>query len=623
MAGLNTFAHVGDTSVSEGLDGEKFERHSEFDIKLREKIDYDPHFEFYYTTEAIPEDTVAFMEGDHWVFDVDDYSKVTAVKFVLKDTVSIEPGEKVSFIMNAKAPLDNSLDDGQHANGSLGVSTDGKRFNESNLAMFELVRYSVSGNIFDDFNEDSIKGSEQDLENVIVKLYGASGVIETHTDEHGNYSFELDDEGEYFIDVELQDDYNFSEISNNNDGSQVDPNTGRSKKFKLDIDNRDAVLNVGMFKDETQLVIDNIALKSNGDKIEDTHTFDFMINVDNAPYNGVLKVNGKAKVIRDGKVRLSQKDLGRIEISNLDKEVSYEVIMDEHNLFTTTPDLVINGVIENYVTELTYVNTIDQKDTDLVTEKTWINGPSVKETINIVLKRDGEIIKEESLTDGNTVIEWGNHPLRDVDGRDFVYTVDEVNVPEHYIKVVQGMNIANTYVVETMNLEVRKQWVGKSLDEVKFDLFKNDEKINTFTLSKDKDWTLEIKDLDKTDINGKLIEYRVVEHDYVGYLSEVIQEGNSFVITNTQVLPEEPGEGQQPDEETPKEELPKDEETPKNEDPKVDIPSSGDKEDNSNTEKTGGERLPSTGVSSMPIIMAFGLVCLGFILKRKSIVEKS
>lgn len=45
--------------------------------------------------------------------------------------------------------------------------------------------------------------------------------------------------------------------------------------------------------------------------------------------------------------------------------------------------------------------------------------------------QDGSIIQEKELKDGETQIAWGSLPLRDVDGREYIYQVDEPEVPAH------------------------------------------------------------------------------------------------------------------------------------------------------------------------------------------------
>ena len=83
---------------------------------------------------------------------------------------------------------------------------------------------------------------------------------------------------------------------------------------------------------------------------------------------------------------------------------------------------------------------------DITVEKVWVKAPLRKPTVEIQLYRNGEAYgKPITLNNGTTKYTWTNLELTDEKGNEYVYTVDEVKVPEGYIKSVDGLVITNTY----------------------------------------------------------------------------------------------------------------------------------------------------------------------------------
>jgi len=84
--------------------------------------------------------------------------------------------------------------------------------------------------------------------------------------------------------------------------------------------------------------------------------------------------------------------------------------------------------------------------TSIAANKVWVGGPAVHPDVTFQLYRDNVALgKPITLTNGNTRAVWADLPDRDIQGREYVYTVDEVGVPDGYTKTVSGNTFTNTY----------------------------------------------------------------------------------------------------------------------------------------------------------------------------------
>ena len=62
-------------------------------------------FKVYYNTGSdLPDNPAEGVNADGWVENVDDYSKVTALKIVMVNPEVIEPGEDINFDVPMKSP---------------------------------------------------------------------------------------------------------------------------------------------------------------------------------------------------------------------------------------------------------------------------------------------------------------------------------------------------------------------------------------------------------------------------------------------------------------------------------------------------------------------------------------
>ena len=108
------------------------------------------------------------------------------------------------------------------------------------------------------------------------------------------------------------------------------------------------------------------------------------------------------------------------------------------------------NVPENYTKSedgLKVINTYVSPKIEVTGEKVWIGGSSQRPTIELQLYRNGEAFGELiKLVNGKTKYIWENLDLTDMDGKAYIYTVDEINVPLDYTKEVSedGLTVRNT-----------------------------------------------------------------------------------------------------------------------------------------------------------------------------------
>ena len=99
------------------------------------------------------------------------------------------------------------------------------------------------------------------------------------------------------------------------------------------------------------------------------------------------------------------------------------------------------------VDDLTVINTYKSPKINVTGTKEWVNGPQDRPTIELQLYRDGVALGDSvELLSGDTTHTWTGLDRTDSDGNDYIYTVDEINVPDNYEKVAIGLKVTNTYV---------------------------------------------------------------------------------------------------------------------------------------------------------------------------------
>lgn len=249
---------------------------------------------------------------------------------------------------------------------------------------------------------------------------------------------------------------------------------------------------------------------------------------------------------------------GVLEIGNLPlrtyylKEVKaptgYVVSEDELEVVVNTAvgnnkdnPIVAIGIFEN-----------TKEKTEVTAAKIWQDGSSPRPTVWFKLFRQiGSENKEQvpdaeikALANGTTEVTWEGLDKTNIDGVDYIYTVEEVSAdgtdftPEDYVKAENGLTITNYYVSPTdASAKALKVWAGEPEDRL------IDRPTTWFKLYRQLPGETEavevpgaeIKELSagitevvwtglvKTDVNGK---------EYSFLVKEVDSDGNDFVPEN-------------------------------------------------------------------------------------------
>lgn len=201
--------------------------------------------------------------------------------------------------------------------------------------------------------------------------------------------------------------------------------------------------------------------------------------------------------------------------------------------------------------------TLYTEDTKISVEKVWDDNNDQDgirpTTIKVQLYADGKASgRTVELSENNNWKYTWNNLSKQKAGEDIVYTVDEVEVPDGYIKTVTSkgtaFTITNTHTPETTAVKVTKIWKDsndkyqKRPDSIEVQLYKSvagkiDAVGDPVELSENNGWKYTWSNLAKQE-KGVTIIYSVDEVEVPeGYSKTVVRENDgkvvSFVITNS------------------------------------------------------------------------------------------
>ncbi len=199
---------------------------------------------------------------------------------------------------------------------------------------------------------------------------------------------------------------------------------------------------------------------------------------------------------------------------------------------------------------ITITNTHTPEETEVAVKKVWAdndNQDGARPTsIVMQLKKNGENYQTATLTapetgDKNT---WSytfeNLPMYDHSTTPIEWTVDEVEVPEDYIKtgpVVENgvIVITNTHTPETIDIIGTKTWIdadnqdGIRPGSITVRLYADETEVDSATVNASSLWGYSFEDLPKYRDQGTLIAYTIAEDKVDGYEATY----NNYNITNT------------------------------------------------------------------------------------------
>ncbi|MFA1818863.1 Cna B-type domain-containing protein [Virgibacillus oceani] len=243
-------------------------------------------------------------------------------------------------------------------------------------------------------------------------------------------------------------------------------------------------------------------------------------------------------------------DEGILQIGNLPLRTYYLVeeeappgyVLSEEELELVV-DTAYDNNEENIVSD-TFENT--KEKTDVTGTKVWEGGETVRpDSIELQPYRDGGAYESVKLESGETEYTWTDLDVTDIDGNEYVYTVDEVEVPDHFEKTISedGLTITNEYIVEQVSVTVNKIWDDADNQDgirpesiiVKL-LADGEETDQELTLDEDNNWAGSFNRLPATDRAGNEVSYTIEELAVNGYESEVETDEDdpyNFNLTNT------------------------------------------------------------------------------------------
>ncbi|HHW94100.1 MAG TPA: Cna B-type domain-containing protein [Clostridiaceae bacterium] len=255
--------------------------------------------------------------------------------------------------------------------------------------------------------------------------------------------------------------------------------------------------------------------------------------------------------------------------------IGYETIKPDQNgawtlTVTKLPKYGSNGKLINYSIKERKVNGYEAEITgdvasgfkvrnclksELKTEiegtKTWVDSDNQDGkrpnsiTINLYKKvGDGEVtfVKSQAVSaDANGDWTWTFAGLPKYEGEtEIVYSITEDEV-DGYTTTVNGYDVTNTYMPETLTISGSKTWIdnnnqdGKRPESIKINLYKQVGggevtfvKSQTVTPDANGDWVWTFADLPKYEA-GKEIVYTITEDEVEGYDSDVV----GYNVTNT------------------------------------------------------------------------------------------
>lgn len=102
--------------------------------------------------------------------------------------------------------------------------------------------------------------------------------------------------------------------------------------------------------------------------------------------------------------------------------------------------------------KLVFENIFEIPKTDITMTKKWVGGPAVKPAIHVQLLRDGKPFGDKVQLRDTTTYTWKDLDKTDETGKPYVYTVEEVTVPNAYKATYSEdtLTITNTWTKEEL-----------------------------------------------------------------------------------------------------------------------------------------------------------------------------
>jgi LPXTG-motif cell wall-anchored protein len=187
---------------------------------------------------------------------------------------------------------------------------------------------------------------------------------------------------------------------------------------------------------------------------------------------------------------------------------------------------------------LTVTNTFIVPKISITGYKEWIGGP--KPNVAIQLYQNGKSYGN-SVTFSATELKhtWVDLPKTDENGNDYIYTIDEPNVPVNYAKTFSAdkLTVINTYTSPTQKVTVEKKWKNgpSTKPTIQVQLYQNEEEYGApveFAYGKTSHtWTVDVTDNEGEDYVYSAKEVMVPDNYEATYSSD------GLTVTNTYIVP--------------------------------------------------------------------------------------
>ncbi|MGV4325060.1 Cna B-type domain-containing protein [Trueperella pyogenes] len=253
--------------------------------------------------------------------------------------------------------------------------------------------------------------------------------------------------------------------------------------------------------------------------------------------DGTLVDGGRVSIKPDSKGRWNHEFTGLPKYSEGDskKPIKYEV--KEVNV----PDGYTSKVIGDQSAGFTVVNTYTPETVSVEGVKTWddannqdgLRPASIQVQLLANGKPHGKPVEVKADEKGEWKYSFVDLP-KFAEGKQIVYSVAEVKVPEGYVSKADGMNLKNTHKPATVSVEGTKTWDdannqdGKRPESITIRLLKNGVEADSRTVTAAQKWAWSFTDLPKFD-KGQEIVYTITEDAVSGYSAKM----SGYNVTNT------------------------------------------------------------------------------------------
>ena len=528
---LDILPYDGDIAIVPCQSGEYKPRGSAFRTPL---VSIDPHekFDFYYTTDPVKPTTQENYSAN-WVTTVDDMSRVTMIKAVLKDNQKIDVNEEVHIHTHNFIEDDNTILDGEKAYNSFALSmNDGLSFVEA-LKVEVQVTYPKRDVRLE---KSDVNDPNRKLHNAVFTVYEVGGAGD------GSDLIVLDD------------------VKTNIDGIAYFPNLLVGKEYYLI--EKAAPEGYAKFEEKIYFTIEPETEENTGPQdlkvTNDIPRVDVSGNKiweDNDDQDGkrpasitinlYKKVGEADEFVDDTTVAPDEKGIWAWSFTGLPK---YDSDKNEINYFFKESEIGF-GYEATITGDMTTGYTVTNKKTpETITiegTKTWDDAENQDgnrpESITIrIWNGDTEIDSVVVTEDDGWAWIFENLPKYE-NGVLITYTITEDSI-ENYSSEISGYNVTNTHTPGKTTVQVTKAWVDENNQDgmrpefVTIKLLADGvDTEKRVTLSADNNWTDTFTELDifKPGEVGQRVVYTVEEADVDGYTAEISGDAETgYFVTN-------------------------------------------------------------------------------------------